>query len=233
VPFYTESDGPGKLSQSRGTESILNALILVSADAPNGKLREDTRAAFEHMWTAQEKTGDQKGAWQWLNFGNEPFEANESGFYGASLAAVAVGTAPEDYRATPEIQNNINLLGDYIHREIGHQSLVDQVVTLWASTKWPGLLASTQKKSIIDKALAAQQSDGGWGLSSAGWTWMGLPMRSLLNLWVRSNDIPLAGKSDGYATGLMVYVLGQAGVSREDLHLQRGRSWLDDRSVES
>jgi hypothetical protein len=36
----------------------------------------------------------------------------------------------------------------------------------------------------------------------------------------------MAGKSDGYATGLIVFVLGQAGVPRGDAHLQRGRSWL-------
>jgi squalene-hopene/tetraprenyl-beta-curcumene cyclase len=43
---------------------------------------------------------------------------------------------------------------------------------------------------------------------------------------VRSNDTPLDGKSDGYATGLIVFVLEQAGISRDDPHMQRGRSWL-------
>ena len=117
-PFYTESDGPGKPSQSRGTESILNSLILASADASEGKLSPDTLLAFDHMWALQEKAGDQKGAWQWLNFGNEPFEANESGFYGASLAAIAVGTASGNYRAVPDVQNNLSLLRNYIRREI-------------------------------------------------------------------------------------------------------------------
>jgi hypothetical protein len=51
-------------------------------------------------------------------------------------------------------------------------------------------------------------------------------MHSLINLWIRSNDTPLAGKSDGYATGLIVFVLGQVGVRYWDAHLQRGRSWL-------
>ena len=225
TPFYTESSGANKTLQSRGTESILNALILASADARNGKLSDDTRTAFDHMWAQQEKTGDQKGAWPWLDFGNEPFEANDSQYYGASLAAVAVGTAPENYRATPEIQNNLKLLGDYIRRECARQPLIHQVVSLWASTKWPGLLAPAQQKSIIDNVLGEQQSDGGWGLSSVGWTWRGSNLRSFVNLWIRSNDIPLAGKSDGYATGLIVFVLGQLGVPSEDAYL-RGRSWL-------
>jgi len=226
APSYTESSGAHKTLQSRGTESILNALILASADARNGKLSDDTRTAFDHMWALQEKTGDQRGAWPWLDFGNEPFEANDSLYYGASLAAVAVSTAPENYRATPEIQNNLKLLGDYIRRECSRQLLIHQVVSLWASTKWLGLLAPGQQKSIIDNVLGKQQPDGGWGLSSVGWTWGGSNLRSLVNLWIRSNDTPLAGKSDGYATGLIVFTLGQAGVPREDSHLRRGRFWL-------
>jgi hypothetical protein len=104
--------------------------------------------------------------------------------------------------------------------------LIHQVVSLWASTKWLGLLAPGQQKSIIDNVLGKQQPDGGWGLSSVGWTWGGSNLRSLVNLWIRSNDTPLAGKSDGYATGLIVFTLGQAGVPREDSHLRRGRFWL-------
>jgi squalene-hopene/tetraprenyl-beta-curcumene cyclase len=222
-PFY---NGAEKTSQSRGTESILNALILASADSRNGKLSDEAQLAFSHMWALQKKTGDQRGAWPWLDFGNEPFEARDSPYYGAALAAVAVGTAPDNYRMTPEIQNDLKLLGDYIRREFEHQPLIHQVVALWASAKWPGLLEPAQQKSIIDDVLGKQQSDGGWGLSSTGWTWRGATLRSLVNLWVRSDDTPLAGKSDGYATGLVVFVLGQAGVPYADVHLQRGRSWL-------
>ena len=226
TPFYTESSGAHKTIQSRGTESVLNALILASGDARNGALSDDSRTAFDHMWALQEKTGDQRGAWPWLDFGNEPFEASDSVYYGASLAAVAVGAAPQNYRAAPDIQNNLKLLGGYLRRESSRQPLIHQVIALWAATKWPGLLAPAQKKSIIESVLGKQQSDGGWGLSSLGWTWRGLTMHSLVNLWIRSNDTPFAGKSDGYATGLIVFVLGQAGVPHEDAHLQRGRSWL-------
>lgn len=226
APFYSDSAGPDKALQSRGTESILNTLILASGDARYGKLSDDTRAAFDHMWALQEKTGDRKGAWPWLDVGNEPFESTDSAYYGASLAAVAVGMAPESYRATPNVQSNLKLLGDYLSREVERAPLIHQVVALWASTKWPGLLAPAQQKSIIDDVFGKQQSDGGWGLSSVGWTWRGLNLRSFLDLWIRSNDTPLAGKSDGYATGLIVFVLGQAGVPREEAHLERGRSWL-------
>ncbi len=226
TPFYTETSGRYKTVQARGTESVLNALILASADARFRILSSDTRAAFDHMWARQEKTGDQKGAWPWLDFGNEPFEASDSVYYGASLAALAVGMAPENYRASPDVQNRLKLLANYLRRESSRQPLIHRVVALWAATKLPELLAPEQKKSIIENVLGKQQSDGGWALSSLGWTWRGLTMHSLVNLWVRSNDTPWAGKSDGYATGLIVFALGQAGVAHQDPHLQRGWTWL-------
>src|SRR5467141_1799519 len=49
-PFYSdEKDGVNKTAESRGTEAILNALILASYDARNGRLSDDTRAAFDSM----------------------------------------------------------------------------------------------------------------------------------------------------------------------------------------
>ena len=75
-PFYGDRDGAQKSLQSRGTESVLNALILASFDARNGKRSDDTVTAFQNMWALQETTGKEKGAWPWLDFGNEPFEAS-------------------------------------------------------------------------------------------------------------------------------------------------------------
>jgi squalene-hopene/tetraprenyl-beta-curcumene cyclase len=225
-PLYPDSNGPGKGLQSRGTEAVLNALILAEADAPAGKLSDDTRVAFEHMWAVQAKTGDQRGAWPWLDFSNEPFEAADSVFYGASLAAIAVGIAPEHYRATPGIQDNLKALAGYIGRECRNPALIHQVAAVWASTKWPDLLSPAQRKSIIDDVLDKQRSDGGWGLSSLGWTLKGSNLRELVSLWTRSNDMPWGAKSDGYATGLIVFVFQQAGVGFDDPHMQRGRTWL-------
>ena len=89
-PFYNDAqDGANKASESRGTEAILNALILASHDTQGGRLSDDTRAAFDNMWALQETTGDAKGAWSWLRFDNEPWEANDSQYYGASLAAAS------------------------------------------------------------------------------------------------------------------------------------------------
>jgi squalene-hopene/tetraprenyl-beta-curcumene cyclase len=232
-PYYTDSAGQDKSVQSLGTESVLNALVLASADAASGKLSGDTRAAFENMWALQRNSGDQKGAWPWLDFGNEPFEARDSVFYGASLAAVAVGMAPGNYRAAPEVRNNLKLLGYYIRREYASQPLIHQVAALWAATMWSGLLTADERKAIVAEALGKQDADGGWSLASLSWTWRSSSPHSIFNLWARSDDSPLAGKSDGYATGLIVFVLEQAGVPWEDAHLQRGRSWLVSRQDSS
>src|SRR5208282_817405 len=69
APFYTDKDrGAYKTVESRGTESVLNALILASRDAQTGRLSTDARAAFEHMWAEQQTSGNRQGAWLWLRF---------------------------------------------------------------------------------------------------------------------------------------------------------------------
>ncbi len=95
-PYYSGSGYDQKADESRGTEAVLNALILASHDAENGHLGPDTRAAFENMWALQQVKGDNAGSWPWLQFNQEPWEANDSGYYGAALAAMAVGIAPEE-----------------------------------------------------------------------------------------------------------------------------------------
>ena len=226
-PYYSDTgDGRYKTVESRGTESVLNALILASYDAPRERLSDDTKAAFEDMWALQLTAGDQKGAWSWLQFGERPWEAKDSQYYGAALAALAVGTAPENYRSTPEIQNNLKLLKDYLNREYPNESLSNKLILLWASTKVPGLLESEQQKTLINEILSEQRRDGGWSLSSLNRTWKGASVLSYVRSWIRSDGTAVVRKSDGYATGLVVFVLQQAGMPREAPQLERGLSWL-------
>jgi squalene-hopene/tetraprenyl-beta-curcumene cyclase len=215
APFYSDADrGAYKRVESRGTESVLNALILASNDAQTGRLTIDTRTALDTMWAEQQTTGDKAGAWLWLRFANEPWEADDSDFYGATLAAVAAGTAPENYRARPEIQNKINMLREYLNGKCAAQTTVNRVAFLWASAKLPGLLEPEQQRAIIDEVRNKQQADGGWRLSS------------LVGAWKRADGTPQDARSDGYATGFITFVLQQAGVRREDAQLQQGLAWL-------
>jgi len=88
--------------ESRGTESVINALILATNDARNGEiLSADTLSAFENMRALQHTSGQDKGAWSWLQFRQEPWEAPDSVYYGACLAAMATGIAPNAYPAVP------------------------------------------------------------------------------------------------------------------------------------
>ncbi len=213
-PFYPDATrGVPKTAESRGTESIFNALILASYDAPGGKLSADTRLALDNMWAEQLKTGEAKGAWSWLQFHNSPWEG-DSQYYGATLAALAVGTVPSHYREAPELQHRIALLREYLQKQQGSQILIDRVCLLWASAKLPGLLTPVQQKSIIEEALSKQQADGGFSLSS------------FVGEWKRRDKTPLESKSDGYATGLVTFVLQQAGMSRDQPQLNQGLTWL-------
>jgi hypothetical protein len=56
----------GKVEQSRGTEAVLNLLILASEDArQNPKAPSDhTRKALRELWKEQRPDG----AWEWLDF---------------------------------------------------------------------------------------------------------------------------------------------------------------------
>jgi squalene-hopene/tetraprenyl-beta-curcumene cyclase len=225
-PFYDEREGVNKTAESRGTEAVLNALILANYDTYNGKMSPDTRAAFDNMWGLQRRTGDMRGSWSWLQFNNEPWEGHDSAYYGAALAAVAVGIAPENYRSTLEIQNNLVPLRDYLNREFVSQSPINQVILLWASVKWPGLLASEQQAAILKDILSKQREDGSWSLASLAWTWRDWNLRSLVKMWFRSDGTPLEPKADGYATGLIAFVLEQAGLRSENEHLKKSLQWL-------
>jgi squalene-hopene/tetraprenyl-beta-curcumene cyclase len=215
APFYSDADrGPYKTVESRGTESVLNALILASNDAQSGPLSDDARTALDNMWAEQQTKGNKKGAWSWLRFANEPWEADDSDYYGATLAAVAAGAAPGNYRARPEIQDNLKILREYLNRESAAQPAVNRVVLLWASAKLPGLLEPDRRRAIIDEILGSQQPDGGWSLST------------LVRGWKRVDGTPQEVMSDGYATGLITFALEQAAIPRDNAQLQRGLAWL-------
>ena len=166
------------------------------------------------MWAEQQIAGKQKGAWLWLRFNNEPWEANDSDYFGATLAAVAIGVAPGNYRATPEVQTNLKLLREYLNREFAVQTTINRVLLLWAAPKLPGLLELDRQQAMIAELLEKQQADGGWSLSS------------LSGDWKRMDGTPQETRSDGYATGLITFVLQGAGISPENAKLKLGLAWL-------
>ena len=215
-PFYPDQlRGIPKTSESRGTEAILNAVILSRRDAGNGALSDEGRRALDNMWALQMKTGEQTGAWTWLQFHNEPWEGDSSPFHGATLAAIAVHSAPGGYAAAPELQNRVKALHDYLRNANEKQPLLSRAMLLWASTTAPGLLTREAQQAIVDALLRAQQDDGGWSTASLG-------------SWKRGDGTPLDTRSDGYATGLVTFVLESESVADAPTQPQvkRGLAWL-------
>ena len=161
-PFYTdERHGPPKTSQSRGTEAILNALILAQHDARRGVLSDRTLQAFDNLWALQQTEGAAAGAWPWLHFNLAPWESDEGPYHGAALAAVAVGLAPDGYGARSEIQDNVARLGDYLRQQLDSQPPFNRAMALWASGALPDLLADAQRQVIVDEIVGLQREDGG------------------------------------------------------------------------
>lgn len=214
-PFYpTKVESDPKTIESRGTESIFNALILVRHDEPSGKLSADSQLALSNMWAEQLKSGDAVGAWPWLQFHNSPWEG-DSQYYGAALAAVAIGSAPASYRDAADVQAGMKSLRDYLSREEPKQVLINRVTALWAASKLPGALTSDRRKAIIEEAFSKQKADGGFSLSD------------FVGGWKRHDNTPLDTRCDGYATGLVSFALLQSGTSRTEPHLERALAWLE------
>jgi squalene-hopene/tetraprenyl-beta-curcumene cyclase len=214
APFYSDQTrGLPKSSESRGTEAILNALVISSRDAERGHLSTEGRAALANMWALQMKTESLSGAWAWLNFHYEPWESGDAPYFGASLAALAIGQAPDAYADSAEIQDSLKLLRTYFQREYERQPLFNKVMALWASSGLKGVLQPEQRKAIVDAVFAKQQPDGGWTTASLG-------------SWKRIDGSALETRSDGYATGLVTLALLRAGVPRTTAQLVKGLDWL-------
>jgi hypothetical protein len=221
-PYYELDDR--KKVESRGTEAVLNALILALADGArrSAAVGEPTRAAFQQLW----KTQRPDGAWDWLDFGLEPFESPGATYYGAALAALAVGAAGAALPTSmPEASMGMERLRRYLTAHYAAQSLHHRAWVLLASTHWKELLTDRQREALVAEAQRTQRVDGGWSLSTLGpWKWSGGAWRARPPGPI---DDALLARSDGYATGLMVYTLNMAGVSIDHPAVTKGRRWLE------
>jgi squalene-hopene/tetraprenyl-beta-curcumene cyclase len=222
APYYPDQTrGLPKTAESRGTEAILNAVILSRRDAAGGTLSDDARLAFANLWALQMRTGELNGAWAWLKFGLEPWEGAQSAYFGATLAAVAAGSAPGGYAASPEIRENLKLLRGYLAKQLDQQPLFNRLMLLWASAELSDVLTAQQRSGIVTDALGKQRSDGGWSMSTLG-------------PWQRIDGSTMDTNSDGYGTGLASFALQKAGLPATHPAVEKGLQWLaqhQDRST--
>jgi squalene-hopene/tetraprenyl-beta-curcumene cyclase len=205
---YLKGNGP--LTESEGvTEVVAIASALALHDAQSsGRPQPATRKALDRMWELQRPDG----SWNWNKTHLAPFEYDE--YFGAVVAALAAGHAPEGYAQTEAARAGLGRLRVYLHKN-PPLNLHHQTWLLWASLRLDVLMDAAEKDRTVSQLLALQRPDGGWTLPALG-------------DWKRrdagQNDPN--GPSDGYATGLVVYVLRQTGVPPTADSLKRAITWL-------
>jgi squalene-hopene/tetraprenyl-beta-curcumene cyclase len=191
------------------TEVVATAATLAFHDAQStGKLHPLTRKALARMWELQQRDG----SWTWNQHNLPPQEYDD--YYGAVYAAIGVGHAPEGYDRSTAAREGLARLKEYL-RKNPPPNLHHKTLLLWASDKLDGLMTGPEKEQTIKELLALQREDGGWNLPSLG-DWK--------RLNGKANDKQAA--SDGYGTGLVLYVLRQAGVPADKEPIRRGVNWL-------
>lgn len=227
APYYGEKeDKQGLGAASRSTEAILNALVLILDDSRTGRFSEEAKSALQAMWDLQISSGAERGGWKWQRFRLSPWEARESPYIGATLAALAVGYAPESYRSSPGVRQHLDDLRGYLNRGYAEQPLFSRTGLLWASTKWPELLSDEKWHEIVTEVCGKQQSDGGWSMPSLMWSnqYFGIP--SLVTTHWRNDRTLQETSSDGFATAYLAFVLEQAGTPRKAPPLRNALAWL-------
>lgn len=199
------------------TEVVATAVTLAIHDAETtGKLHPTTRSALDRVWTLQQEDG----AWDWLKCDWPPLESDD--YYGAVFVTLGVGLAPDGYADTPAAKAGMEKVRRYL-KETPPPSLHHSVMLLWASLKTPGLMTPDDREETIRELLARQRPNGGWSLASLG-------------DWKRRDGLlndPSCVPSDGYATGLVVYVLRRAGLPSDHDAIRRGVVWLKSSQRES
>jgi squalene-hopene/tetraprenyl-beta-curcumene cyclase len=196
-------------------EIVAAAAALAFNDAhTSGKLHEQTRVALDRMWTVQRDDG----GWDWLKCDWPPLESDDH--YGATLAAIAVGVAPEEYKNSPTATQCMEALRGYFAAN-PPTMLHHKAMLLWAARYHENLISSEEREACLEQLWQLQKVDGGWALATLG-------------DWQRHDGTAQNMEdSDGYGTGFVIFVLRQAGIPAGDPRLQRGVDWLKTHQRES
>lgn len=188
-------------SQALGVEAVFAALFL-SSDG-----------AFDRLWSLQSHDEKTSGAWSWFSLDLDPWEMPESRFYGATLAALAAGSAPAQYQNKLEVRENVESLAAYLRREQASQPLHNRLMLLWASSKLPTAMPASVRQPLLDEIKKAQREDGGWTIASLG-------------PWKERTAAPASTGSNAYATAFTAFALQRAGMASSDPTLARALTWL-------
>lgn len=182
------------------------------------QLSPETEQALVLMFGLQLDTGTWGALDCW-----PPFES--SAFQEATVAAMAVGTAPGWLANLKDekLRVGVDRLRSYLRTQPPAQDY-DKALLLWASARLPGVLDEAKKQDLIEMVSRHQRPDGGWSVRT-----FAAPEQ-----WGRGNRAEkLKGEpefqnppSDGHQTGLAIILLREAGVPADDARLQRGVQWI-------
>jgi hypothetical protein len=196
---------------SRGTEAVLNAFALVSADVPTGAVSPVANKALSFMWKEQQTDGSFK--W-WDTFNLAPWENGEAGLWGAALADLTIGLTPASYVAamSADEKSKLDRLESFLRTkaEDTARPLNNRAMILLASTRRPSLLPAATATKIADAMRALQASDGSWTAGSLGFAVAG--------------GATAGTTAHAYATAFYTYVLGRTG---DEKSATLGRGWLE------
>ncbi|MFN7977360.1 MAG: hypothetical protein U0P30_04435 [Vicinamibacterales bacterium] len=220
APFYDHTEA--KKIESAGVEAVLNALVLTHDDSlgRSAQPSEPTRVAMARLWATQRADG----AWNWLDFGLEPYETTDAAYHGATLAAMAAGSSP-GRNASKDAAGTAGLarLRAYLHDQLPSQRRFNKAWALMAAAYLPDLLTAAERTAIVNELTGAQRADGGWSLVDLGaWRWSKPDAPAAPG----TTDAALLSASDGYATGLVVHALRTSGQPLSTPAVATGLAWL-------
>ena len=127
------------------------------------KLTPSRRHRVDRIWTVQQKDGGIR----WLKLNQPPMEFDDH--YGVTLAALAVGVAPDGYAKTEQAKKGLDGLQRWLKANPA-KMLHHKMMLLWAASYLDGFVPPADQKATIKEVLAQQLPNGGWSTVNLG-TW--------------------------------------------------------------
>jgi len=183
-----------------------------------GKLSETAREVLDLLWTTQRADG----GWRWPDCNYAPMELDEH--YGATLAAVIVGIAPDNYAETEAAAAGLEKLRVFFNND-PPKSLHHRLMIAWCSKRIDGIASDTDRSKALEELMALQLDDGGWSTAGFLTDWKGLELEEGRPLQTQV--------SDGYGTGFAIVIARELGVQVGDPRLNKGIDWIKSNQRES
>ena len=197
---------------------------LAAYDETKGQLSPETKATLDLMLTVQSEDGSYSNLDCW-----PPFES--SSYHGATVAAMALATAPGYLSQVNEAQQKqIEVLQNYLQKTKPPHDY-GRLLLLQVGMKWKGLISDEIQQETIAMILKHQQKDGGWAMRTFATpeTWGGGSRKDKLNA-EPNKDAPA---SDGHQTGLAIMLLRESGTPADHPAIRAGIKWIKSNQRES